>query len=355
MNRKVMVSLVLGVTVSAGALYLAFRNVPFEDLLAYTGSINYLFVLPAVAVSLFTFVLRALRWQVILSSARNIGFCSAFHPMMIGFMINCILPGRAGEVARPVILKKSENVPFTTGIATVAAERAFDVAFLLIFFVAVLATVDIDPRASGEYNLSRETLVDISRGLLWICLLLIGGIAIVSIGKTRELIKRMISSLPSLFFLAGPRLRDVLTRASALFVSLLESFAAGLSLVKSPQKMILCLGLSFFVWVLSAFSYFVMSLGCPGIGLSFIEIAAVMIIICFAISLPSVPGWWGIWEAGGIFALSLFGTSGKEAAGYTLVNHAVQVFPVIIVGVVSAVRTGMNIVQVAYKERTDEM
>jgi len=36
---------------------------------------------------------------------------------MIGFMINCILPGRVGEVARPIILKKKENVPFSTGLA----------------------------------------------------------------------------------------------------------------------------------------------------------------------------------------------------------------------------------------------
>ena len=28
-----------------------------------------------------------------------------------------------------------------------------------------------------------------------------------------------------------------------------------------------------------------------------------MIIICFFIALPSVPGYWGIWEAGGVFAL----------------------------------------------------
>ena len=54
---------------------------------------------------------------------------------MIGFMINSVLPGRVGEVARPVILKKQEDIPFSTGLATVAAERVFDVIIMIILGV----------------------------------------------------------------------------------------------------------------------------------------------------------------------------------------------------------------------------
>jgi hypothetical protein len=75
-----------------------------------------------------------------------------------------------------------------------------------------------------------------------------------------------------------------------------------------------------------------------------------MVIICFFIALPSVPGFWGLWEAGGVFALSLLGISAKEAAGFTLASHAVQMIPVILVGFVSAVLTGVNIWRVAFEE-----
>jgi uncharacterized membrane protein YbhN (UPF0104 family) len=74
-----------------------------------------------------------------------------------------------------------------------------------------------------------------------------------------------------------------------------------------------------------------------------------MVIVCFFISLPSVPGWWGLWEAGGIFALSLFGVTAKEAAGFTLANHAIQVFPVIIAGFASAMLLSVNIRQMSYQ------
>jgi len=94
-----------------------------------------------------------------------------------------------------------------------------------------------------------------------------------------------------------------------------------------------------------------MALGSPGVGLSFLELTAVMVIVCFFIALPSVPGFWGLWEAGGVFAMALFGVPAKEAAGFTLVNHAVQMFPVILVGLISAILTGVNVLQVSKESR----
>ena len=56
----------------------------------------------------------------------------------------------------------------------------------------------------------------------------------------------------------------------------------------------------------------------------------------------------GLWEAAGVFSFFLFGVSSKEAAGFTLANHALQVFPVIIVGLVSAVIFSVNIRQISF-------
>jgi hypothetical protein len=68
-----------------------------------------------------------------------------------------------------------------------------------------------------------------------------------------------------------------------------------------------------------------------------------MIILCFFIALPSAPGFWGIWEAGGVFALYLFGVPTRDAVGYTLTVHVVQIVPIMLVGLISAVITGVNI------------
>jgi len=357
MNKKISVSLILGLAVSILALYLAFRNVPFDDLIIYFESINYAWIPPAVVVILLSFALRAYRWKIILESAGNIRFWQSFHPLMIGFMINCILPGRVGEVARPVILQRKENIPFSTGLATVAAERVFDVGMLIILFAVLLATIQIDPNLDivfGKYHLNRTTLVAVGKGTFELLLLLIAGIALVVFNKTRKALKSFITWIPEMFFFIGPSLKKTIQKKiCGPLVGFVENLATGFTLVKYPMKICACLLLSVLIWGLAAFSYYLVSLGCPGIELSFIEITATMVILCFFIALPSVPGYWGIWEAGGVFALLLFGVPSKDAAGYTLANHAIQIIPVIFVGLISAMVTSVNILQVSYKERTN--
>lgn len=354
MKQKMIGSMVAGVAISAVALYFALRNVPFNDLLEYILSINYFWVIPSVLVALIAFAVRALRWQLILKSAYRIGFWQAFHPLMTGFMLNCILPARAGEVARPAILYKRENIPFSTGLATVAAERVFDFILLIVFFAVILSTIQIDPNLDivfGDYHLNRETLEKVFSGIFRLCIVLITGIILVSLDATRKIINRMIMEIPVRIRIIPLKYRKkIIENICTPLVSIVENFASGFSLVKHPKNMVLCLFLSFVVWILSALSYYIMSLGCPGISLSFSEMTAVMVIICFFIALPSAPGFWGLWEAGGVFALALFGIYSKEAAGFTLANHAIQMFPVIIVGMISAVVLGVNILQVSYPE-----
>jgi glycosyltransferase 2 family protein len=351
LNKKTTASLLLSIVISALALYLAFINVPLSDLAAYLATINTAWIIPAVLVVLFSFALRALRWQIILASTQKISFWSAYHPMMIGFMINCILPGRIGEVARPVILKKKEGVPFTAGLATVATERVFDAGFLIAFFAVVLSVVDIDPTISipfGQYTLNRGTLMTIGTGLFQLCLVGIAGILVISIDATRNLLIAFIERSPAFFFFLKKQHREIIKQTVCRqTINIINNFSDGFAMVKSPLKLAACTGLSATIWVLSAVAYYLMLLGCPGINLSFVELSAVMIIICFFIALPSVPGFWGIWEAGGVFAMTLFGVPAREAAGFTLANHAVQMFPIIIAGLFSAVLTGVKIRQFA--------
>jgi glycosyltransferase 2 family protein len=352
MNKKMTTSFLLGGLFSVIALYFAFRNVPFTELIDYLVSINYLWVVPSVLIVLFAFLLRALRWQIMLQSVSNVSFSRAYHPMMIGFMLNCILPARAGELARPAILQRKDNVPFTSGLATVATERVFDLFFLIIFFAIIFSSVEIDPGINisfGKYSLNRETLELIFNNMVIMCFILVGGIVFVTIDYTRMLTNNIIMRIPDLFFFIGStykeKIRSILCRR---LVGIVNNIAAGFGLVKDLKQIVLCLVLSFIVWILNALSYYVMALGCPGMQLSLFEITAIMIIICFFIALPSVPGFWGLWEAGGVFAISLFAVSQKDAAGFALASHAVQMFPVIIAGLVSALVYGVNIRQINY-------
>jgi len=346
MSKKLFISLVMGSLLSALTLYLSFRNVPIGQLVSYLAIINYWWIAPTIALCVITFVLRTLRWQLILRSVDQIGFQQAFHPLMIGFMMNCVLPGRVGELARPVLLRQKHGISVTTGIATVAAERIFDICMLITLFALVFATVTSRPDLAGDYfgfHLGSSVLKSAALGMIRLSIALIICIALLTIGVTRRSIKACIGQTGRYLVAILPRAQTKIERLTGFIIGVMDNFAVGLSLVRNPVRMLACVALTILIWGLTAISYLIFAKGCPGIKLSATEFTTVMVVICFAIALPSVPGFWGVWEAGGVFALSIFGVAEKDALGFTLVNHAAQLFPVIAIGLVSALITSVNI------------
>jgi uncharacterized protein (TIRG00374 family) len=223
----------------------------------------------------------------------------------------------------------------------------------VILLALVLATTPIDPGREmvfGGYHLNRNTLTAISSGLIKLCMLVVAGVILVTWKRSRRLIIAVIERLPVFFAFAGSGFRDKIRQyVAAPLVHVVENVAAGFSLVKSPRLLLACTLLSVLIWALMALAYYVVSLGAPGVEISFAQMTAVMVIVCFFIALPSIPGYWGIWEAGGVFALTLFGVNAREAAGFTLANHAIQLLPIIVIGLISALVTGVNLWQVAFK------
>jgi len=354
MKIKIAFSLLVGTLFSLITLYFAFKNVPFAELIQYLASVNYFWIIPSTLAVVLAFLLRVIRWQVILGASRPISFWEAFHPLMIGFMANCVYPGRVGEIARPLILRAKSQVPFTTGFSTLVAERVLDLLFLTFLFGLIF--LKIDPQASHEiefagYKIDHLVMMDLGKGMLFWGTLLVTIIILICFENTRNKIETLIIKLPALMFFLSPTQKGILEKKFATFASnTMGNIVSGFALVKSPKRIYFCFVYSVLIWIFSGYSFFILAKGCPGIDLSIFEINAVMVLICFSIALPSVPGYWGLWEAGGVFALSLFGVNQKDALGFTLINHAVHIFPVIFIGLVSAWVTGVSLRRLSKKK-----
>ncbi len=263
---------------------------------------------------------------------------------MIALMANCILPGRLGELVRPMMLHRHNAVPLSMGLASVTVEGVFDMILLLVALAIILCSVQIDPDIQipfGHILLTKSTLEALGKSMLMVCLTLICGIILITLRTPREIIIQAIRRIPESRIFAGSDLRETIQKRVCIpLADMSENFAAGLSMLKSTQKICQCVLLTVAIWMLTALTYYIMAIGCPRVNLSFVEMIAVMVIISFFISLPSIPGAWGLWEAGGMFALSLFGIQYKDAAGFVLISHAVYVFPVILAGLFSAMLIG---------------
>ena len=351
-NRKILFSLLIGIAFSAVAIYFTFKNIPLAALASYLKKINYFWIIPSLAIALLSYAIRVWRWQIILLPVKRVGFMSALHPLTIGFMLNCVLPGRIGEIARPAIYSKRENVAFSKALGTVAIERVIDALCLLVFFIYILATITIDTSLNvtfAGYHLSPALLEKLFACTLEFSILIMAAIGIISFSKTRRFINRIILKVPGLVPFLPSHAREMLRHSLFLRIThFVDNLSMGFEVLKNPVYLFLCIVQSIALWWLLGVSVWVLALGCPGINITIMQAFAVEIIICFSIMLPSVPGFWGLWEAGGVFGLMLFGVPPDAAAGMILSYHFFHLIPVILIGIASAMIIGIGITQAAH-------
>ena len=156
----------MSIIVSIVCSWLFVRNIEWSLLKNALRDANYWYVIPTLILTLLVYVVRALRWQGLLSHIKRVSVLNLLSITSIGFMANNILPARVGEVLRPFILYKKENVKFSTSVATVIVERIFDMLGLIIFTVAVIALLphpahhdSVVPLSANEAHTIRESII----------------------------------------------------------------------------------------------------------------------------------------------------------------------------------------------------
>jgi uncharacterized protein (TIRG00374 family) len=357
-NPKIIISLALGLCFSAAAVYFSFRNIPLAELMAFMQTIQWQWILLSTLTGLSTYFVRALRWQVILSPVRKLSFWHAYHPLVIAFMVNSILPGR-WESSPDQHPRPARRDPLLQGHRHGGCGGVFDFLMLLGLFVFFLSGIEPDPGIGIDFNgyrIDQVTLYAILRKFIAACIFLMILIVLLMLPVARRGLSRFFSWLPHLLILAPGHFREKMSsRVELRSHAILENLALGFDIVRNPAKVAACLSLSALVWLLTCASFYVLSLGSQGVSVTFSQISAATIILCFFITLPSVPGYWGLWEAGGIYGLMLFGVPRVEAAGITLTFHFFQIVPIILLGLVSAWMTGVGILSSSYGRHTGKV
>ncbi len=331
---KKTLSFFIGLVVSVFFLRMAFKNVPLDELRKSVTQIDYYYVFWAVLMVLFSCILRTLRWKILLSHDINFSLC--FHILMTGFFLNCILPGRAGEVARPLLIAQKTTISFPGALSSVLLERLFDLFTLLVLFSFLISWIPIPESLSytfGEYQFNSALLITLVWWMIKLFFFLLGFVLLLAFKHTKEIPGRLISVALKHVSIFPEKIADILKRFLLNPLTMfIHYFSTGIEAIKTPDAFISVMGLSFGTWFVQALSFLMVARAVPGISIGFVELAFVMAVICFFIAIPSVPGYWGVWEAGGVFAMLVFDIPRSDAAGYQLINHVAQIFPVMVVG-----------------------
>lgn len=134
---KKVLGYLLPISLAGFLLWYAYREQDFSQMLVDFKKARPWPVVLTMLTTLLAHWIRALRWNMLFEP---LGFkprsSGSFLAVMSGYFANLLVP-RAGELSRCTILAASEDIPLTSAIGTVLAERVFDV--LMLFLIALTA------------------------------------------------------------------------------------------------------------------------------------------------------------------------------------------------------------------------
>jgi hypothetical protein len=123
----------LGAALGAFFLWLALRNVSFGEIAVTLEQASVPAFLLFVLMQVSALFIRAARWRLLLRPLADLPARRFLAPLSIGFMVNFLFPGRAGEVVRVWLLGRREQVSASAAFATVVVERLFDGLAVICF------------------------------------------------------------------------------------------------------------------------------------------------------------------------------------------------------------------------------
>lgn len=309
--------MLLGITISLICLFLAFHNIQWTEVASTLKKANYLKLGAAIFFQLLSLAIAGLRWKTVINLP-GVSWVSTSAYLMVGLMVNNILPGRMGELVRPVLLgqelKRSRSFLF----ATVVVDRLSD---LLVLVILALSSASIYSSFSWLRQMSM-----IGGGVLLLAFFLIGIFSYSTMGLRLE----------------GMVQAFVPVRFHARIIDILKKFRLGLQTIQSIRRGIAILGLSCAVWGIWFLSLYY--------GLRAFELApplGAMILLLAVLNLggliPSSPGYAGTYHLLAILVLSNFGIRKEEALSFILVFHALWYIAQTLIGLMILIRKNLDL------------
>jgi glycosyltransferase 2 family protein len=238
-NKKYVVYAVVFL-VLAVLVYLQFRTWQNFDWARFreTRPQKWSHILHGIGLIYLAYVVRAFRWKIFLRPVRpEASSASLVAPTIIGFTGLALL-GRPGELIRPYLIARRQNLTFASQLAVWAVERIFDVAAFTLLLVSAIFLA-AGPRSLPFYNRFREG------GFLLILLVAgisLGAAAVYWKGEgIADWIERRFSHLAAnLGHKIAMRVRE---------------FRSGLNTIHDPFSLIMLILLSVLMWFMIIMAY----------------------------------------------------------------------------------------------------
>lgn len=321
------------------ALFLAFLafSVDFGELWAVLAAADYRYVVPAVAFYFVGIWFRAGRWRYVLSPVQRIPARRLYPLVVVSQAGNNLLPARLGELLRVYFLARRERVSASAALAGLGVERVYDGLVTVALGLAALAGLYWLGELDSLETWHRQVLLFGAGGLSGLFLTGLGLVTWLGVkpGGARFFYP-VVEELPEAW------------RERAF--GLLDSFVAGLAVVKRPGQHLSVALRSAPIWLAEALVYMMvgLSFGLPEWFGNWLAFAGAVMLVTSVSNLagafPLSIGGIGPFELAAQVSLVALGVPAETALSYALAVHLLALWlPVNLAGLGILGRWGLVI------------
>jgi len=279
----------LGFFLGAFFLIWSFSLVNWESFFLALSSMNPFWIVLSAASLFISMLLRSVRWHVVTGLLLK-DQSKVWEATCIGYLGTAIYPARAGDVMRMLRLQQLTGLGGGLAIGSGVIDRILEglgLGGLLLFLM-----------------LSWKVGLEASQGLIVVACLFLAA----ALGAT-------------VFVVSGHRLQGVFDRLSGWgkwgvhLKRWYEQSLAGLQVLRSPRRLILAVSMQGLVSLFDVLACWLL-IRSFGWALPFMVGAVVLVYIAAAASLPSSPGYIGVYQIATLFALRPYGIDESSSVAY---------------------------------------
>lgn len=315
MSRQTILRTVIGLAVSAAAIWVVLSSVDIPRAIDVLRSANPLWILAMLGTVFVDVGARGGRWRVLLASIKRIPYRRVLGYTYLGYLANNVLPARLGELVRTHALGEGEGVSRPTVLGTVVVERIVDTVIVVALAAIAVVVLGVGGVMSTAVGLGAAFV-----GLLVVALIVANASHRLPFA---ERVALLAARYPKILELAR-RLRD------------------GLAVARRPSTVIGALGFSALAWAASITTV-VFGGQAVGVELSFLQAALLSSGVALATIVPSAPGYVGTFELTAVEVAALFGVDRNAAFAMALLVHAMILAVTSVGGVIAAIRLDIGL------------
>jgi glycosyltransferase 2 family protein len=314
---------VAGCSLSLLLLYLSLRGIQFQEIIASLKKADYRFVFLPLLFIFFSVSLSAFKWSRIAGSGVRLG--QTFVGLIVGLFVNNVLPVRIGEVARSYVLSRKAGLSLTYSLSTVIVDRFFDLLGLLLITFLFL------PRHALPLRVSQAIYTLVGMALACIILMII-----LSREDFANILAKLLARLKRPFFLK--------------LTNRISEIQENLRRINSPLNIFSLTLISFVQWLsMSAALYFVVLT--LHVSVQLVHIPFVCALLNMGLTIPSSPGYVGVYQFLLVYLLSIFGVPKHEGFAVSILFHASWYIPYNVLGFVFVMKEHLKIREIRRLEK----